>query len=242
MTKTITKPKENNKAEYINKLFNQIAYKYDLLNNLMTFGQHYKWKEETINLALSENNTPRNALDICSGTGDLGIILNKKSPNTKIICLDNSENMLAITKEKIKNLHLSNISLRSCNFETINSNFETFDLITIGFGLRNLIHKEKSIETIFTLLSNNGVFACIDLGYPENSLWRKIYFSYFFKMVPNLGAIFAKNKDAYTYLPDSLSTWFKQDELKTILLNKGFRRCYYKNILGGIVSIHIAVK
>lgn len=242
MTKTKEKA-TNIKAIHINYMFNKIAAKYDLLNNLMTFGYHHKWKDETVQLALKEISNAKNALDICTGTSDLAISLNKHSPNLNITCIDNSSKMLEIARVKINNIK-NNISLILQDFENSNLPFkpQSFDLITIGFGLRNLLNKERSIEDIFKLLNYGGVFACIDLAYPENHLWQKLYFSYFFNIIPILGGIFAQNKGAYTYLTNSLTTWYKQEELKELILTKGFRKCYYKNILGGIVAIHIAVK
>lgn len=241
MTNTCIKSTPD-KAEYINQMFNTIAPKYDLLNLLMTFGMHYKWKEDAIKLGLKEVQLPKNALDICTGTGDLAILLKKHSPETEITCIDNSKNMIELAEKKFSKLRLKNISLITKNFEASTFNQESFDFISIGFGLRNLIDKEKSTKSVFNLLNKNGVFACIDLGYPTNKFWQNIYFTYFFNTVPKLGEVIAKNKDAYTYLPNSLKSWLKQEELKSLLLNTGFKKCYFKNILGGIIAIHIAVK
>ena len=225
-------------------MFNKIAEKYDLLNNLMTFGLHKKWKEEAIKLALKEKKNPENVLDICSGTGDLAIIIKKLYPdikNTKITCIDNSSEMVRIAEKKFKTLEINNINILLSSFEDLSKN-SSYDLITIGFGLRNLIDKEAAIEKIYDLLNTGGIFACIDLGHPNNIIWQKLFFFYFFKIVPKLGAIFARDKEAYTYLPASLMSWYKQEELKNIILKKGFQKCYFKNILGGAVAIHVAVK
>ena len=231
-----------NKATYVNELFAKIADKYDLLNNLMTFGLHKKWKKETILLALEENKSPEYALDLCAGTCDLSITLNNLSPNTKITCIDNCNSMLEAGLHKIKSLKLKNIEVSLLDSENLPFKGSSYDLITIGFGLRNLDNKEKIIKDIFNLLKDNGVFACIDLGHPKNNVWRKIFFFYFFNIVPKLGQIFAQNKEAYSYLPNSLLNYYNQEELKKIILSKGFRKCYFKNILGGIVAIHIAIK
>ena len=239
-----TKATLPNKAIYVNELFSKIAKKYDLLNSLMTFGFNYKWKEEAIKLALSEINNPTAALDICCGTCDLGIILSKTSSSINITCTDNCSKMLEIGRIKIEKLKLKNITLSLLDSEDLLSYFPkcSFDIVSIGFGLRNLVNKEKCIEDIYKLLHKNGVFVCIDLGHPTNYFWQKIFFYYFFKIVPTLGAIFAKNKEAYTYLPHSLVSWYTQEKLKNILLSKGFKKCYFKNILGGVVAIHIAIK
>lgn len=244
MTSTTTKSTSTNKASYINQMFNNIASKYDLLNNLMTLGNHKRWKEEAIKLALKETKEPKEVLDLCSGTCDLAIILNKLCPLTNITCIDNSNNMLNVAKSKTEKLEIKNIKFLLEDFENVSSPLkpQSYDIVTIGFGLRNLTNKEKCISDIYKLLSKNGVFVCIDLGYPENLFWQKVYFIYFFKIVPILGKLFANNIDAYTYLPNSLVSWFKQDELNQILLTKGFRKSYYKNILGGVVAIHVAVK
>lgn len=242
MTQVGIKSTNTNKAAYINQMFNNIAPNYDLLNNLMTFGFHKKWKKEALKLALKEASDPKEALDLCSGTGDLAIILSKLIPSLNIICGDNSANMLDIAKQRIEKLGLKNISTSLIDCENLPFKASTFDLITIGFGLRNLINREKCIEDFYNILKTNGVFMSIDLGYPNNFFWQKMFFSYFFNIVPLLGQIFAKDKSAYSYLPDSLKSWYKQEELKSILLLKGFRKCYFKNILGGVVAIHIAVK
>ena len=230
------------KASYVNEIFAEIAEKYDLLNNLMTFGLHNKWKEKTIDLALKEIKSPETALDLCSGTGDLALILNNKSPKTKITAVDNCNRMLDIAKAKIENLKIKNINLLLADCENLPFYSWSFDLITMGFGLRNLVDKEKCLSSIFGFLKPDGVFACVDLGYPVNSLWQKLYFFYFYNIVPKLGQSFANNKDAYTYLPESLKTWYKQEELKELILKTGFKKCYFKNLLGGAVVIHIAVK
>lgn len=242
MTKLQTKSTITNKGNYVNQLFGKIAKKYDLLNNLMTFGLHNKWKEKAIKLALMEISLPKEALDLCAGTCDLAIILSKFCPQLKITCVDNCKSMLEIGKNKIEKLNLSNISTHLANTEELPYKPSSFDMVTIGFGLRNLVQKEKLIEDVFTLLRNNGVFACIDLGHPENPFWKKIFFYYFFNVVPKLGQIFANDKEAYTYLPESLITYYRQDELKDLILKKGFKKCFYKNILGGAVAIHIAIR
>ncbi len=242
MTNTTIKSVESNKGEFVNKMFANIATKYDLLNNLMTLGMHCKWKESLIKYALTENNCPKIALDLCSGTGDLAILLHKYSPKTKIICIDNCIEMLNIASEKLKNKNISNIEVLNAGCENLNYSDSSIYLITIGFGLRNLQNKEQCIKTSYKSLKENGVFACLDISSPENKLWSKLYKSYFFKVIPQLGALFAKDKEAYTYLPESLLSWYKQSELLDILKKTGFKKSYYKNILGGVAAIHIGIK
>ena len=233
---------EHKKSKDINNMFSKIARNYDLLNDLMTFGLHNKWKKETIRLATKETKTINSALDLCTGTGDLAIILNKQNPQIKIHSIDNCKEMLDIAKKRTEKLNAKNIEFLLTDSEELSYKSQTFDLVTIGFGLRNIINKEKCLENVFKVLKDNGIFACIDLGHPDNFLWAKLYFLYFFKFVPKLGELFARNKDAYTYLPTSLKTWYKQEELKDLILKKGFKKCYYKNFLGGILAVHIAVK
>lgn len=242
MIKMLKKSMLDDKALYVNEMFTKIAKKYDLLNNLMTFGLHSKWKEKAVDLALEEIDNPKSALDLCSGTGDLAIILNNKIPEIKITAIDNCASMIDIAKAKIENLKIKNIDTLLADCENLPFYSWSFDIVTMGFGLRNLINKEKCLSNIFGLLKPGGVFACIDLGYPTNQLWQNLYFFYFCNIVPKLGESFAKNKDAYTYLPESLKTWYKQEELKEIILKTGFKKCYFKNLLGGAVAIHIAVK
>ena len=249
MIETQIKSTSKDKKIYVNELFGKIARKYDLLNNLMTFGNHLRWKEYAIKSALKEINSPNEALDLCSGTADLAIILNKYCPNTKITCIDNCREMLSIASTRINKLNTKNtntkkITLDLMDIENIAGQNQpsSFDLITIGFGLRNITNKEKCIQDSFKLLRKNGVFVCIDLGHPINPIWSKIYSFYFFNLIPRLGEIFARDKEAYLYLTKSLLTWYKQEELKDLFIKYGFRKSYYKNILGGAVAIHIGIK
>ena len=230
------------KSKYVNQMFAEIAQRYDLLNNLMTFGLHNKWKEETIDLALKEVSSPEFALDLCSGTGDLAIILSNKQPKIKISGVDNCSEMLDIAKSKSENLKIKNIEFLLADSENLPFYSWSFDIITMGFGLRNLVNKENCLKNIFGLLKPGGVFACIDLAHPSNHMWERLYLFYFYNLIPKFGELFAKNKDAYTYLPQSLKTWYKQGELKDLILKTGFKKCYFKNLLGGAVAIHVAVK
>lgn len=236
------KLKSTNKATYVNNMFSKIAEKYDLLNNLMTFGMHKTWKKDAIKLALNELSALDSALDLCTGTGDLALIINKLSPKTKIIASDYCTNMLNVLNKKIKKLKIKHIETKIEDAENLSYKTPAFDLITVGFGLRNIADREKCIENIYAALKPKGVFICIDLGHPVNYIWRKVFFSYFYNLVPKIGELFAKDKEAYTYLPESLKTWYDQETLKKLLLKKGFSRCSFKNIAGGAVAIHIAVK
>ncbi len=235
---------EQEKSIYVQKMFSNIASKYDLLNNLMTLSCHYKWKEETIKLALKENEYPNDVLDICTGTGDLAFILNKYclNPDVKIHCVDNCNEMLNIAKEKVQDLKISNITFESMDTENLTFKPNSFDMVTVGFGIRNLVNREKCIKNIFSLLRDKGVFACIDLGHPMNPIWKSIFNFYFYHLVPKLGELFARDKEAYTYLPNSLRSWYGQEEFKNLILSSGFSKCYFKNIFGGVIAIHIAVK
>ena len=231
-----------NKPLYVKELFSAIAKKYDLLNTLMTFSLHNAWKTELVKLAMKEKSDIENVLDACSGTADIAIIINKYLPESKITCLDYCKEMLDVAAEKLARLNLNNIDLILSDLNSFAWTKHSFDLVTIGFGLRNIENREQALNKIYEMLKRNGIFACIDLGYPSNKFLEKIFFSYFFKTVPLLGQLFAQNKEAYSYLPNSLRQWYKQDDLKQLILKTGFKKCYYKNILGGVVAIHVAVK
>lgn len=230
-----------NKPAYVNKMFNKIADKYDLLNNLITFGLHKKWKEKTVQLALHENSSITDVLDLCTGTGDLALTTKKLIPKANITCIDNADNMLEIAQKRFQHFNNS-FTIYNRDIHNLNLKDTSFDLITIGFGLRNLTERERCLEKSYSLLREGGVFACLDLGYPTNIFWKSIYFTFYFKIIPILGKLFAKDKEAYTYLVESLFSWYKQEELKELLLSKGFKKTYYKNILGGAIAIHIAIK
>lgn len=233
---------KNQDKTYINQMFAKIANKYDFLNNLISLSLHKQWKKEAIMLAIKERGNIEKALDLCSGTGDLALILKELSPNTYIISLDSCKEMLEILKNKILKGQITNFETVLGDAENPNYKEASFDLISIGFGLRNLTNKELCIKNSYKLLKTHGVFVCIDLGHPKNLFWKKIYYAFFFKAVPTLGSIFAKNKEAYSYLPNSLLSWYTQEELTSLLYKSGFKKAYFKNILGGAVAIHIAVR
>lgn len=233
---------ENNKQDYVHKMFSGIAKQYDLLNNLMTLGMHNSWKKKAIKLSLNEIEAPHTALDLCSGTGDLGLMIKQLSPNTKVLCVDNCKNMLSIAQDKINKLNLNNISTEISNVENLQFDNNSYNMVSIGYGLRNLVEKEKCLSEIYRILSPGGVFMCIDLGHPTNNFWGLIFNTLFFNVIPFLGKIFAKNEEAYTYLPLSLKSWYTQSELKDLILKTGFKKCFYKNVFGGATAIHIAVK
>ena len=240
-------PQGENKVSYIQNLFSNIAGSYDLLNDLMTFFLHKKWKRKCIESASPniEYNNKVKVLDLCTGTGDMAFMWSENPKVIKAIGLDSCVPMLDVAEQK---LNKENPDLKEKLYfmegDALALPFQEnyFDAITVGFGLRNVSNLDKSIEEIYRVLKPGGFIASLDLGHPESKSFYNFYKNVFLKLVPVLGAIFAGNQSAYDYLVNSLDYWPTQKELSQKFWDAGFSRSHYKNLMFGTIAIVIAQK
>ncbi len=237
-------PKPEYKSEFVQKLFNNIASKYDSMNDLMTLGLHRLWKKEiaeSLLMPLSPVNGEQiRILDLCCGTGDLTCILAKTYPKAEITGLDFSGQMLAIAKNRPKPKN-TNIIFTEGSALDLSFTDNYFDGITISFGLRNVTDYKKCLSEIFRVCKGRGKLIILDLSHPIG-FWHYISWPYRFWLLPLLGQLFTKNYKAYDYLPNSIKTYPNQIELNYLLKEVGWQETNYKNIFGGIVCIHEAFK
>ncbi len=235
-----------NKETFIHNLFSRIAARYDLLNNIMTGFLHGSWKNELVRHAaagvLDENST---VLDLCTGTADIANIwINYENVN-KVVAVDSCSPMLEVGYHKIsKERGNPPPKLEMMEADAMDLPFEdnSFDAVTVGFGLRNTANPDVAIKEIFRVLKPGAFFASLDLGHPSSPLVSMVYKKIFLKFIPMLGSVIAGDKDAYQYLIDSLDTWPSQQNLSKAMYDFGFNRSYYKDLLLGSTAIVVAQK
>jgi len=229
----------NEKAEHVGDVFHSVAEEYDLMNDAMSFGMHRLWKKMLIELSeLSEGSI---ALDIASGTADIPRLINKKFKSVSMHVTDINASMLALGKDRAINENFfNNCSFALASGESLPYQDKTFDLVTVGFGLRNFTDKEKGLKEMKRVLKPNGVLLILEFSKPTNSFFSKIYDWYSFNVIPKLGSFLANDSESYQYLAESIRMHPDQETLKDMILDAGFDDCKFYNLVNGVVSIHKA--
>ena len=222
-------------------MFDNIAKRYDFLNRFLSAGIDVTWRKKAIKELKQIN--PKTILDVATGTGDMTIIANKLLQPEKIIGIDISDGMLELGRKKISMLSLSDtIELLHGDSETINFKADTFDAITVAFGVRNFEHLEKGLSEMFRVLKSNGKISILEFSKPKNYFFKGIYNFYMKIIAPGFGKMLAKNKQAYTYLNDSVQAFPDRELFITVMQKAGFKKTYYKQLTLGICCIYCASK
>lgn len=223
------------KPDAVRKMFNSIALRYDLMNDIMTGGLHRRWKRLAVKESLGNNKGM--ALDLACGTGDLGLIF-VSSGAEKVICIDFSERMLDVARMKAKRKAVTG-RLSYSRTDALNLPFPdaTFDSVATGFSLRNVDGIAEMFEEVQRVLIPGGRFAVLELAHMKSSLTGKILNFYFKKIIPPLGGIITGDRAAYDYLPESTSNVPDVDELKLLLANIGFSNVKFRSVGWGSVVI-----
>ena len=233
-----TLPTSKHKPKYIQEKFEGIAKKYDLFNDIITFGMHRYWKKILVKkIELKTNNT---CLDLCCGTGDISNEISRQYPEIKITGLDFSKEMLKIATTKISN----NQNINFLHGDAMNIPFPDlkFDAVTIGYGLRNVSDIKACLSEIFRVLKAKGVLACLDLGKVKMPIISNINNFYFFKIIPLIGNWLIPGEEMFHYLPHSSTNYPSQESIKHIMLEVGFNNVDIYNFVFGASTIHVAYK
>ena len=232
-------PDTNKKAEFVRTNFDVIASKYDLFNDLNSFYLHRYWKNSIIQLIL--NSFPKKnleCLDLCCGTGDISVRLTEVDLVTKVYSVDFSDKMLDVARQRLEGISKSKLQIGDA---TNLKNFPdaSFDVVTVGFGLRNVDNLAKALSEIFRVLKPGGIFVNLDVGKVKNPIIRIFADFYFFKIVPLLGyLIWGAKNDMFDYLPVSSLSYPDQDNLKSMIEEAKFQNVEYKNFVFGNVALH----
>lgn len=228
------------KTSLVQKLFSEVSKKYNLMNDIMSFGTHRLWKKRLIEIMNINSNDK--IIDVGSGTGDLSTIILKENKNVLIYAVDLNLEMLNEAKKQFNNQQKEKIKFINANAENLPFENNFFDKYVISFCLRNITYIEKALRESFRVLKPGGKFYCLEFSSPTSSVINKIYSKYKNKIVPLMGEKVANNKNAYKYLEESISQFPNQNILLNKINNVGFEKTSYINLFDGIVSIHIGFK
>jgi demethylmenaquinone methyltransferase/2-methoxy-6-polyprenyl-1,4-benzoquinol methylase len=242
MSKTI-KPYKNSelgKKEQVAKMFDNISEDYDGLNRVISLGIDVSWRKKVVKL-ISENN-PQQILDIATGTGDLALMMAKLNPK-RIVGLDISAGMLEVGKQKIAKANLSDkIEMIVGDSENIPFDNNTFDAITVSFGVRNFENLDKGLTEIYRVLKPGGKFVVLETSNPTKFPFKQGYKFYTNFILPVIGKIFSKDKVAYSYLSESANSFPFGEAFNNILQKNGFNSAKNLPVTFGVASIYTALK
>ena len=228
-------PKE--KTKLVQKVFSDVAFNYDLMNDVMSFGAHRLWKSKFIDIVNPSYSD--NIIDVGSGSGDLVLEIQKRNSNAKIDIVDLNKEMLELGRKRIKK---GNVSFYKQNAESLRFANNSYDKYLISFCLRNVTDIDQSFKEALRILKPGGQYYCLEFSRPNSFILANIYSYYKSNIIPTFGKIFSNNRDAYNYLNESIDLFPKQDELKKRIESAGFKSVKYTNLFDGIVSIHTGYK
>ena len=230
------------KAGKVAEVFHSVADNYDLMNDLMSMGIHRIWKQVTIEM--SGVRSGHKVLDIAGGTGDLAAKFSRIVGATgSVVLADINQSMLRRGRDKLIDQGInSNVRFTQADAQYLPFPDNTFNLITIAFGLRNVTDKAMALRSMQRVLAPGGKLLVLEFSKPTNALLSKLYDSYSFNVLPKLGKIFANDADSYQYLAESIRMHPDQQTLLGMMDEAGFANTDFQNLTGGIVSIHRGIK
>ena len=226
--------KLQNTKNLVSNVFNKVYDKYDLMNNLMSFGAHKSWKKQLI---YSMNPKPNKRLiDVACGTGDIAkLFIEATNSNSKVECVDPNKKMISLGKDKLKNY--KNISWKIATAEKLPFKDSQFDYYAISFGLRNTRNLNKSLSEAYRVLKKGGRFFCLEFSKIDNDYLDFLYQNYS-KLIPVLGEFVVGDKKPYEYLVKSIKEFIDQEKLIDLMKKNKFEKCKYTNLNAGIVALH----
>ncbi|MBC3766578.1 bifunctional demethylmenaquinone methyltransferase/2-methoxy-6-polyprenyl-1,4-benzoquinol methylase UbiE [Neptunicella marina] len=230
------------KASMVADVFHSVAGKYDLMNDLMSMGIHRLWKRFTIDC--SGVRQGQKVLDLAGGTGDLTAKFSRIVGNTgQVVLADINDSMLKVGRDKLRDRGiLGNVEYVQANAEALPFPDNTFDIITIAFGLRNVTDKDKALASMYRVLKPGGRLLVLEFSKPEYELLNKVYDAYSFHLLPKIGQLVANDAESYQYLAESIRMHPDQETLKGMMEQVGFEQTTYHNLTGGIVALHRGFK
>lgn len=234
--------KKSEKQDKVAEVFTSVASKYDVMNDLMSFGVHRLWKRYAI--SLTGVRSGQHVLDIAGGTGDLSKVFSREVGRTgKVVLSDINQAMLEVGRERLINAGCNNVDFVLANAETLEP-FEdnSFDLVTISFGLRNVTDKDAALRSMYRVLKPGGRLLVLEFSKPKFESLSKAYDLYSFTALPFMGKLVANDSESYQYLAESIRMHPDQNTLKQMMADAGFSNCDYHNLTGGIVAVHRGFK
>ncbi len=235
------KDSDESKKAQVEKMFDEIAPKYDYLNHLLSMGIDRKWRKKAISM-ISEN-SPKNILDVATGTGDFALDAHKAIPDSEIVGIDISGEMLAVGEDKIKSKNLSDkITLRKEDSEEMSFPSDTFDTVMCAFGVRNFENLELGLQEMYRVTKPGGTLCILEFSKPRSTPFKQFYQFYFRYILPRIGALISRSDTAYSYLPESVKAFPDGEDMLNILKKTGYKNTTCQPLTLGIASIYFAVK
>jgi demethylmenaquinone methyltransferase / 2-methoxy-6-polyprenyl-1,4-benzoquinol methylase len=229
------------KARKVGEVFDSVASRYDLMNDLMSLGIHRLWKRMAVELAGVRRGA--RVLDLAGGTGDLAAKFSRLVENKGMVLLaDINASMLTAGRDRLLDQGITDVDYCLSNAENLPFADNSFDLITIAFGLRNVTHKEQALHSMYRALKPGGRVLILEFSKVSAPVLKQLYDLYSFKVLPVLGGLIAKDADSYRYLAESIRMHPDQETLLDMMGAAGFENCDYHNLSGGIVAIHRGFK
>jgi demethylmenaquinone methyltransferase/2-methoxy-6-polyprenyl-1,4-benzoquinol methylase len=230
------------KASKVADVFHSVAAKYDVMNDLMSFGVHRLWKRITIDM--SGARTGNSILDLAGGTGDLTRKFSRiVGPTGKVVLADINSSMLNVGRDRLTDQgYVGNIEYVQANAEALPFEDNSFDVITIAFGLRNVTDKDKALRSMARVLKPGGRLLVLEFSKPTNPLMSKAYDLYSFSALPMMGKLVTNDSESYKYLAESIRMHPDQETLKGMMEDAGLVRCNYHNMTSGVVALHRGIK
>ena len=234
--------RKEEKAGRVREVFDSVASRYDVMNDLMSGGMHRLWKRFTIEL--SSVRPGQTVLDIAGGTGDLAAKFSQRvGPDGHVILADINSAMLSVGRDRlIDKGALNNISVSQADAQFLPYADNSIDCITIAFGLRNVTDKALALRSMYRVLKPGGRLLVLEFSKPTSSLLSQVYDAYSFSALPFMGKLITNDADSYRYLAESIRKHPDQETLLEMVEDAGFVDCRYHNMTGGIVAIHRGVK
>jgi demethylmenaquinone methyltransferase / 2-methoxy-6-polyprenyl-1,4-benzoquinol methylase len=232
----------NEKADKVADVFHSVAKKYDVMNDLMSFGIHRLWKRFTLdNSGVRKGHT---VLDLAGGTGDLAEKFSKiVGEKGRVILSDINPSMLSVAQDRlIDKGFVDEIEFVEANAEDLPFDSELFDCVTIAFGLRNVTNKEAALAEMYRVTKPGGRSMILEFSKPKSDLMNKAYDFYSFNILPKMGKFVANDEESYQYLAESIRMHPDQETLKTMMQDAGFDEVEYHNLTDGVVALHIGYK
>jgi len=223
-----------NKKGLVQNVFDQVYDRYDIMNDFMSLGIHRFWKKSLI--YMMKPTSKHKLIDVACGTGDIAkLFLNYTHGSSNITCVDPNEGMIKKGKQKL--IKFKDVNWLNASAEKLPLNNNSFDFYTISFGLRNTKDLNKVLSEAYRVLKPGGRYLCLEFSKIQNEGLNFIYKNYS-KLIPSIGKIIVGKKEPYDYLIKSIENFMSQDELINLMKKNGFENCTYRNLSGGIVSIH----
>lgn len=233
---------KDEKVAMVADVFHSVASKYDLMNDLMSFGIHRVWKRFTIDCSAVREG--QKVLDLAGGTGDLTAKFSRLvGEKGEVVLADINDSMLKMGRSKLRDMGIvGNVSYVQANAEALPFPDNYFDCITISFGLRNVTDKDKALRSMFRVLKPGGRLLVLEFSKPVIKLLNSAYDAYSFHILPKIGEMITRDADSYRYLAESIRMHPDQETLKGMMEESGFDNVNYFNLTGGIVALHRGFK